>query len=422
MKFTQLFTKTTKSISEQTESINAQLLTKGGYIYQELAGAYAFLPLGWRVIRNIETIVRSEMDKISVELHLTALSPRERWHNTKRHDSVDVLMSTKAANDVALQKSTAEYILNPTHEDIITPIAKQYAGSYKDLPFATYQIQTKFRNEARAKSGLLRGREFIMKDLYSFHIDEAGLKDFYEVAKERYQAIYERLGLSESTFITLASGGDFTDDYSHEFQTILESGEDTIYLDRKNKIAYNKEVTTPEDAKKLGVDFSKLEEVKASEVGNIFPLGTKYSELLDYYVTDKDNKRHLVWMGSYGIGISRLMGVIAEKFADDKGLVWPESVAPFSYHIVALPDDENIKVAEKVYQALGDDNCLYDDRADASTGERFADADLIGCPIQIVVSKKTLEEDSVEVISRNDKFEKYLCKIDEIKTISKKLG
>lgn len=422
MKFSQLFTKTTKTISEQTESVNAQLLTKGGFIYQELAGAYAFLPLGWRVIRNIEAIVRSEMDKIASELHLTSLSPRERWHATKRHDSVDVLMSTKAANEAAMQKSTAEYILNPTHEDIITPIAKQYAGSYKDLPFATYQIQTKFRNEARAKSGLLRGREFIMKDLYSFHIDEASLKEFYEIAKERYTAIYDQLGLAESTFITLASGGDFTDDYSHEFQTILESGEDTIYLDRKNSIAYNKEVTTPEDAKKLGVDFSKLEEVKASEVGNIFPLGTKYSELLDYHVTDKDNQRHLVWMGSYGIGISRLMGVIAEKFADEKGLVWPESIAPYQYHIVALPDEENIKAGEKIYVTLGSDNCLFDDRAEASTGERFADADLIGCPIQIVVSKKTLEQDSVEVISRGGKFDKYLCKLDEVKTISKKLG
>lgn len=421
MKFSQLFTKTTKTISEQTESVNAQLLTKGGFIYQELAGAYAFLPLGWRVIRKIEDIVREEMDKIAVELHLTSLSPRERWHATNRHDSVDVLMSTKAANDVALQKSTAEYILNPTHEDIITPIAKQYASSYKDLPFATYQIQTKFRNEARAKSGLLRGREFIMKDLYSFHIDESGLKEFYEVAKERYLAIYEQLGLAESTFVTLASGGDFTNDYSHEFQTILDSGEDTIFLDRKNNIAYNKEVTTPEDAKKLGVDFSKLEQVKASEVGNIFPLGTKYSELLDYYVTNQENQRSLVWMGSYGIGISRLVGVIAEKFADEKGLVWPESIAPFTYHIVALPDESNQKVAQQVYRSLGEDSCLYDDRVDASTGERFADAELIGCPVQIVVSKKTLEQDSVEVISRSNKFDKYLCKIDEIKTISQKL-
>ncbi len=414
MKFSQNFSKTSKTVSAETESINAKLLTRAGFIYQELAGAYAFLPLGWRVIQNIEAIVRDEMNKIATELHLTSLSPKEHWQATKRHDSVDVLMSTKAANDIALQKSTAEYILNPTHEDIITPIAKQYAASYRDLPFATFQIQTKFRNEARAKSGLLRGREFIMKDLYSFHTSEEDLKKFYEVAKEHYVAIYKKLGLGEDTFVTLASGGDFTNEYSHEFQTILESGEDTIYLDRKNNIAYNKEVATPEDAKKLGVDFSELEEVKASEVGNIFPLGTKYSQLLDYYFTDNDNSRKLVWMGSYGIGISRLMGVIAEKFADEKGLVWPESIAPYKYHIIALPDKANIDAAEELYKTLGKNNCLFDDRSDVSPGEKFGDADLIGIPTQIVISKKTLEADSVEIVDRKT-GNKELVKISELK-------
>ncbi|MFO0862270.1 MAG: aminoacyl--tRNA ligase-related protein [Candidatus Saccharibacteria bacterium] len=413
MKFSQNFTKTSKTVSTETESINAKLLIRAGFIYQELAGAYAFLPLGWRVIQNIESIVREEMNKIATELHLTSLSPRERWQATKRHDSVDVLMSTKAANEVALQKSTAEYILNPTHEDIITPIAKQYAASYKDLPFATYQIQTKFRNEARAKSGLLRGREFIMKDLYSFHTTEESLKEFYEIAKERYLAVYKKLGLASDTFITLASGGDFTKEYSHEFQTILESGEDVIYLDRKNNIAYNKEVTTPEDAKKLGVDFSKLEQLKASEVGNIFPLGTKYSELLDYNYTDKDNQRKLVWMGSYGIGISRLMGVIAEKFADTKGLVWPENVSPYKYHIIALPDKANIDAGEKIYSTLGVDTCLFDDRIDVSPGEKFGDADLIGIPNQIIISKKTLETDSVEIVDRAT-GKKEMIKISEL--------
>lgn len=414
MKFTNTFTKTSKTVSTETESINAKLLTRAGFIYQELAGAYAFLPLGWKVIQNIEAIVREEMDKISTELHLTSLSPKERWIATNRHDSVDVLMSTKAANEAALQKSTAEYILNPTHEDIITPIAKQYASSYKDLPFSAYQIQTKFRNEARAKSGLLRGREFIMKDLYSFHGNEADLQKFYEIAKERYITIYKQLGLGEDTFITLASGGDFTKEYSHEFQTLLESGEDTIYLDRKNNIAYNKEIATPDDAKKLNVDFDKLEQVKASEVGNIFPLGTKYSELLDYYYTDKDNQRHLVWMGSYGIGISRLMGVIAEKFADSKGLVWPENVAPFKYHIIALPDQANIKAGEQIYSTLGEKNCLFDDRAETSPGEKFSDADLIGIPNQIIISKKTLESDSVELVDRKT-GKKDILKISELK-------
>lgn len=422
MKLSKLFTKTSKNISSQIESVNAQLLTRAGYIYQEMAGVYAFLPLGMKVIKNIEQIVRDEMDKIGEELLMPALSGRERWHATKRHDAIDILMSTRAANEKALEKSTAEYILNPTHEEIITPIAKHFRTSYKDFPFAVYQIQTKFRNEARAKSGLLRGREFIMKDLYSFHTSEDDLNKFYELAKERYDAIFDRLGIGQDTYITFASGGDFTDDYSHEYQTVLESGEDVIYLDRKNKVAYNKEVATPEDAKKLGVNFDELEQVMASEVGNIFPLSTKFSEHLDYKYSDEDNNQKNVWMGSYGIGISRLMGVITEKFADHKGLVWPESIAPYMYHIVALPDEENIKVANKVYETLGEDKCLYDDRDSASTGERFADADLIGCPVQIVVSKKTLENNCVEVISRSDKFESFMHPIDEIESLETKLA
>ncbi len=422
MKTSQLFTKTTKSVSAQTESINAKLLTRAGYIYQEMAGVYAYLPLGLRVIKKIEAIIRSEMDKIGQEILLPSLSSRDRWHATERHDSLDVLMSTKAANELALVKHSAEYILNPTHEDIITPLAKHFRTSYKDFPYAMYQFQTKFRNEPRAKSGLMRCREFIMKDLYSFHTTEASLNEFYEIAKEHYFAIYQRLGLGDKTFITVASGGDFTTNYSHEFQTVLSSGEDDIYLDRKNKIAYNKEVVTPADAKKLGVDFDKLEKVSASEVGNIFPLGTKFSKLLDYKYASKDNKQALVWMGSYGIGVSRLMGVMAELFSDDKGLMWPEAVAPFSFHIVALPDDKNMEVAVKIYHELGEDNCLYDDRPAASTGEKFSDADLIGCPIQIIVSRKTLEQNSVEVISRSGKFESYMCSIDDASSILKNLS
>ncbi len=417
MKLSRLFTKTTKDISSQTESINAQLLTRAGFIHQEMAGVYAYLPLGMKVIKKIEAIIRVEMDKIGEELLLPALSGRERWHATKRHDTIDVLMSTKGANEASMSKSTAEYILNPTHEELITPIAKQFRTSYKDFPFALYQIQTKFRNEARAKSGLLRGREFIMKDLYSFHTSEAELNKYYEIAKQSYVTIFEMLGLGSDTFITLASGGDFTKEYSHEFQTLLESGEDVIYLDRSNNIAYNKEIVTPEDAKKLGVDFDKLEQVKASEVANIFPLGTKFSESLNYKYSAEDNSQNMVWMGSYGIGVSRLMGVIVEKFADEKGLVWPQSVAPFTYHIIALPDDENIKIGQKVYDILGSENCLFDDRNGASTGAKFADADLIGCPVQIVVSKKTLEQNSVEVISRSGKFESFMCEIDKVSTI-----
>ncbi|MEI6742086.1 MAG: aminoacyl--tRNA ligase-related protein, partial [bacterium] len=403
------------------ESINAKLLIRAGYIYQEMAGVYAFLPLGLKVIKNIESIVREEIDKIGEELLLPSLSGRDRWHATNRHDSIDVLMSTKPANEKALAKSNTEYILNSTHEELITPMAKHFRTSYKDFPFALYQIQTKFRNEPRAKSGLLRGREFIMKDLYSFHTSEADLNDFYETAKASYNAIYDKLGIGEDTYITLASGGDFTSNYSHEFQTVLESGEDTIYLDKKNNIAYNKEVTTPEDAKKLGVNFDDLEQVRACEVGNIFPLGTKFSELLDYKYSDAENAQNVVWMGCYGIGISRLMGVIVEKFADEKGIVWPSEVAPYQYHIIALSDEANIKAGEDVYQALGAEACLFDDRTNASTGEKFADADLIGCPVQIVISRQTLEQDSVEVISRSGKFDSFMCRLGEVETIPTRL-
>jgi len=404
MRFSQLFSKTSKSVSKETESINARLLTQAGFIYQEMAGVYAFLPLGWRVIQRIEAIVREEMDKISTELLLPSLSPAERWRATDRHDHIDVLMGTHAANPTAEASHNASYILNPTHEDIATPLAKLYRTSYKDFPFSFYQIQSKFRNEARAKSGLLRGREFIMKDLYSFHVSEESLREFYEVAKASYVKIYDRLGLGEDTFLTLASGGDFTDDYSHEFQTLLDSGEDTIYIDRVGKIAYNKEVTTEMDAQRLGVDFGSLEQVSATEVGNIFPLGTKFSKLLDYHFTGEDNQRGLVWMGSYGIGISRLMGVITEKFADDRGLVWPAAVAPADVHLVVLGDKAATReAADRLYDELSKADrrieVLYDDR-DVPAGVKFTDADLIGIPLRLTVSDKTLENDSAELKGR----------------------
>lgn len=414
MKFSQLYTKTSKNVSSQTESKNAQLLTRAGFIYQEMAGVYAYLPLGLRVIQKISAIVREGMNTISTESLLPALSPTERWQATDRLENIDVLISTKGANKLALEKNSAEYILNPTHEDVVTPIAKHYRTSYKDFPFSTYQIQSKYRNEPRAKSGVLRGREFIMKDLYSFHVSEESLMEFYESVKEVYKNIYQQLGIGDDTFITLASGGDFTKNYSHEFQTLLPAGEDTIYLDRKNNIAYNSEVATPEDAQKLGVDFAQLEQVRASEVGNIFPLGTKFSKALDYQFVDKENNKDYVWMGSYGIGISRLMGVITEKMSDEKGLVWPENIAPFGIHLIALQGDETMKAARDLYEKLGANNCLFDDREDVSAGQKFGDADLIGCPIQLVVSPKSLENDAVEVRSRTDLFEPKTVALNSI--------
>lgn len=404
MRQSQLYTKTRKDAPKDEVSTNAILLTRAGYIHKEMAGVYTMLPLGLRVLTKIENIIRRHMDAIGNELLMTALSPKDIWETTGRLESIDVLMKTTPANKASEEKSSASYILGSTHEEMITPIAQEYSRSYKDLPSAFYQIQTKFRNEARAKSGLLRGREFRMKDLYSFHKDADDLNRYYDEAKKVYMNIFNEVGIGEDTFITLAGGGDFTKDFSHEFQTLCEAGEDTIYLDRKNKIAYNKEVTDEATAKKLGVDFSTMEQVKACEIGNIFPLNTKFSKAFDYTYTDDTGTKRDVYMGCYGIGPTRLMGVVVEKFADEKGLIWPESIAPFSVHLLVLgrdKDGEAYKIAEKIYQALltSKVEVLFDDR-EASAGEKFTDSDLIGIPMRVVVSDKSLEKGGVELKER----------------------
>lgn len=423
MRQSQLYTKTRKEAPADEVSKNAILLTRAGFIHKEMAGVYTFLPLGLRVLKKIEDIVRHHMDKIGNELVMSALSPVENWQKTGRLDIVDVLMKTAPANKCSEEKSSNSYILNPTHEELITPIAQENTRSYKDLPFAYYQIQTKFRNEARAKSGLLRGREFRMKDLYSFHRDENDLKDYYEKSKVSYMNVFRDLGLGNDTFITLAGGGDFTKDFSHEFQTLVETGEDVIYLDRKNNIAYNKEVVTEENSQKLGVDFNTLEQVKACEVGNIFPLGTKFTKAFDYQYIDEEGKKQDVYMGCYGIGPSRIMGVITEKFADDKGLVWPVSVAPFSLHLISLAkekDGETGKVAEDIYNKLTASGVevLFDDRNE-SAGAKFADSDLIGIPMRVVVSDKSLEKGGVEIKERT-KDESEIISLDELFATYKK--
>lgn len=404
MRQSKLYTKTLREAPSDEVSKNAILLTRAGFIHKEMAGVYTFLPLGLRVLKKIEDIVRRHMDTIGNELVMSSLSPRELWETTGRLDVVDVLMKTAPANKASEEKSTNSYILNPTHEELITPIASLYARSYKDLPIALYQIQTKFRNEARAKSGLLRGREFRMKDLYSFHRSEEDLKTYYEHSKKVYMDIYREIGLADDTFITVAGGGDFTKEFSHEFQTLVEAGEDIIYLDRKNNIAYNKEVVTEENAKRLGVDFNTLEQVKACEVGNIFPLGTKFTTAFDYTYTDEQGQKQPVYMGCYGIGPSRLMGVVTEKFADEKGLVWPAAIAPFSLHLIAISkdkDSEASKLAEDIYTKLTQAGVevLFDDR-DEGAGSKFADSDLIGIPMRVVVSDKSLEKGGVEIKER----------------------
>lgn len=394
MRYTQSFIRTNKE-ARTFDATNATLLQKGGFIDQTMAGVYTFLPLGWRVLQKIETIIREEMDQVGAELLMPAIVPKALWEQTKRLDSVDVLFATQPANEGSRQRNDSSYILNSTHEEVITPIAQKIKSSYKDLPFAVYQIQTKFRNEERPKSGLLRGREFRMKDLYSFHASDADRARYYEHIKEVYTTIFARLGLGEDTVIALASGGDFTTDFSHEFQTKCEAGEDTIYYDETQQVYYNAEIV-PAEVKEQGQSW------RAAEVGNIFPLGTKFSAAFNYAYTDEHGQQQPVYMASYGIGSSRVMGVLVEKFHDDRGIIWPASVAPFTVYLAGLNlDDDTVRQrAEQVYESLQSHgvDVLYDDRLHASPGEKLADADLIGSPWRLVVSRKT--GDQVEVKER----------------------
>ncbi len=393
MKMSRMGVKPEKNAPKDAEAINHKLLVQGGYVYQEMAGVYTFLPLGLKVLNKIEAIIRKHMDKIGSEVLMSSFCPNENWQKTGRLDTVDVLFKAVAANKISAEKSGSEYVLSPTHEEMVTPIAQKFNSSYKDLPVAFYQIQTKFRNEPRAKSGLLRGREFRMKDLYSFHTSEEDFKKYYEECKKVYTEIFEELGLGADTMITLASGGDFTKDYSHEFQTRCESGEDTIYLNKETGVAYNKEVMPK------GADSNPSYEVfSACEVGNIFPLGTKFSSAFDYKYTDAEGKQNLVWMGSYGIGPSRLMGVLVEKFNDEKGIVWPMNVAPYTAHLVDIKQEEK---GQEIYDLLNKSGIevLWDDR-DVSAGEKFAVADLIGCPFRVVISEKSMLAGGVEVKMR----------------------
>lgn len=423
MRQSNLYTKTRKEAPADEISKNAILLIRAGYIHKEMAGVYTFLPLGLRVLKKIEDIIRFHMNTVGNEILMPSLSPEERWQATGRLDTIDVLMKTIPANESSKERSSASYVLNPTHEDVITPIAKEVTRSYRDLPMSLYQIQTKFRNEARAKSGLLRGREFRMKDLYSFHKDQDDLMRFYETMKTVYTNVFRDIGIGDDTYLTVASGGDFTTNFSHEFQTLTEAGEDLIYVDRMNKIAYNKEVVTDENAKKLGVDFSALEQIKACEVGNIFPLDTRFSSALDYTYTDETGTQQLVYMGSYGIGPSRLMGVVTEKLGDESGLVWPVAIAPFSIHLIVLSksnEGQAHALAQEIYQELLSRGVevLFDDR-DLSAGEKFADSDLLGIPMRAVVSDKSIQKGGIELKERTSSDGHIVTKKELLATYQK---
>lgn len=558
MFLSQLFTKTSKAKQSDASSVNADLLTRAGFISKTMAGVYTFLPLGWKVLQKIENIVREEMDTIGAELFMPSLSPVELWQQTGRYDTVSVLFQAVAANPLSKKTNDATYVLNSTHEEVITPIVQQFNGSYQDFPCATYQIQTKFRNEARPKSGILRGREFRMKDLYSFHTNEQDMIDYlHKKAKPAYVRVFDRLGLGDRTVVALASGGDFSKEPSVEFQTKCELGEDHIFFDAKSGVYYNREIAPciapvwgdPKEkelprkdvegkgiigvdalAKFMGIEVErttktmlyetndgrivaaavrggydvneqKLREVlgctsiklasvetvrkvtgaevgyagpiglpkeveviwddsasdrknfecganmtnmhssninfgrdvpmpkkfydikvaqegdlvpetkkpyevfRACEVGNLFTLYTKFSKAFKFEFTDKDGKLKPVYMGSYGLGTTRVMGVLAEVYHDEHGLMWPENVAPAHVHIVPIVrtvDEDAYKEAIKLYEELRKKKVevLFDDRIAMSVGERLADADLIGVPKRIVVSPKTLKEKSVELKDR----------------------
>ena len=405
MKLSQSFTKTMKTAPADETSVSAKYLLRAGYIYKEMAGVYDYLPLGMRTLNKIIQIIREEMNAIGgEELSLTALQTKEVWEATDRwsDDVMDVWFKTKL-------NAGGELGLAPTHEEPLTRVMKSYISSYKDLPVYAYQFQTKFRNELRAKSGIMRTREFVMKDLYSFSKDRAEHDKFYEECAQAYIKIFNRLGIGNDTFRTFASGGAFSK-YSDEFQTLCEVGEDIIYLDRERGIAVNEEVYNDEVLSDLNLDKKKLEKCKAAEVGNIFTLGYRFSDALDLCFNDEDGKRQKVFMGSYGIGPSRVMGVIAEKLSDDKGLVWPEEIAPFKYYLVGIGEEAEKKAAE-LYEKAPED-IIFDDRQSARTGEKFADADLMGIPYRVVISDKTLAENKVEIKDRKTGETKLLT-LDE---------
>lgn len=407
MRMSQLFTKTLREAPSDEVAKNAQLLIRAGFVYKEMAGVYAYLPLGLRVLEKIKQVVREEMNAIgSNELIMTSLQRKSVWEKTTRWDDdiVDIWFKTQLKDDTELG-------LAWSHEEAIVEMIKQYVHSYKDLPLSLYQFQTKFRNELRAKSGIMRGREFVMKDMYSFHSSKESLEEYYQEAIEAYKRVYSCLGLAEDTYITFASGGAFTK-FSHEFQTICEAGEDIIYIHREKNIAVNEEVI--DDAvKELGIHPDELEAVKTAEVGNIFNFGSQKTDEMGLFYTDTEGKQQSLYMGSYGIGITRAMGIIAEKMSDDKGLIWPESIAPFRLYLVSIGESAKA-VADDVYNLFLKKGIevIYDDRNERP-GQKFADSELIGIPLRLTISDRTIEGGKHELVYRKS-GEKELLTVDEL--------
>ena len=410
MRQSQLFTKTRKEAPSDEVSKNAQLLIRAGYIAKEMAGVYSFLPLGLRTLNKIMGVIREEMNAIGgSEVLMSSLQDPEIWKATGRWDdkNVDVWFKGEIAGG-------GETGFGWTHEEAITRIASKNVSSHRDLPFAAYQFQNKFRNELRAKSGIMRTREFIMKDLYSFAKDAKEHQEFYDSCAEAYGRVFARVGIGERTYKTFASGGAFSK-YSHEFQTLSDAGEDIVYVDAAKKVAINKEVLNDEVLKDLGVSREDLKEEKAIEVGNIFSLGTRFSDALGLTYSDEAGEEKPVVMGCYGIGPARVMGTVAEVLSDDAGLIWPKEVAPFRVHIVAVPGGLAMEKALALHDELSSRGIetLLDDR-DLRAGEKFADADLLGMPLRVVVSERSLKEGGYELKARNEKEGRIVKDLHEI--------
>ncbi len=416
MRQSTLFTKTRKEAPKDEVAKNAELLIRAGFVHKELAGVYSFLPLGLRVLNKIVAVIRKEMvDLGAEEVSLAAIQDKNTWEQTNRWSDaeMDVWFKTELKNGTQVG-------LAPTHEEPLTKLMKDHVRSYRDLPRSVFQFQTKFRNETRAKSGIMRGREFLMKDLYSFSADEKSHQEFYNKVSDAYRRIFDTVGIGSKTFLTRASGGSFSK-FSHEFQTVCDSGEDTIYTHADSAFAINEEIHGSEEAFE-GTKISKedFKPQKSIEVGNIFNLGTRFSEALGLTFLDDKGKPQPVIMGSYGIGPGRVMGTIVEVLSDEKGIVWPESVAPFTVHLIEISGaDETHAVAEKLYKTLTQlgHEVLYDDR-DLRPGEKFADSDLIGIPYRVVVSDKTIAAGGIEVKKRIEEKTNIISEKDLISLLS----
>ncbi len=412
----QLFPKTIKQAPKEATAINHQLLVRGGFINQLMAGSWTLLPLGWRVINKIIQIIREEMNATGAQEALMPLMhPKEIWNETGRWESAaEVMYKLEDTRD-------KEFALSFTHEEIFLDLVRKYLQSYADLPIKLYHFSTKFRNEPRATSGILRGREFLMKDLYSIHATKEDFLKYYEEVSAAYMKVFKRFGFD--VFITEAAGGVFTKNKTREYQVIAPVGEDTIYICDQCRAGFNKEIFIGKAGDKCPqCNRGTVKEERTIEVGNIFPFDTYYSEKMNVYFTDRDGEKKPVWFGSYGIGITRALGTLVEIFHDDKGIIWPEAVAPFQVHLLQLGEGVEIKkAAEKLYNDLTEQGVevLYDDREDKAAGEKFADADLIGIPFRIVVSEKTLKENCVEIKKRGEN-EMKLVKFSEVNSYIRK--